>query len=578
MDMKPRGRLADTSFKIGACLIVPASHSIDRNGETIRVEPKTIDLLLCLAENAGEVVRREAIEAELWPDVVVGYDALTQAVTKLRKALGDDGRNPHIIETVSKSGYRLLESVQPCAIDANTESIPPEATGDSSRQSQKFTVRKNVIRGLLLVSAIATILITLQTGFQEDPSETTGDVTGERPRVMVLPLTNLGGHADQAYFGEGLTEELITRLSQDPRFFVLGRSTSFAYKNNLDTPRDLLLELKVDYLLEGSVERIGEKVRINARLVESDSGNTLWGELLEGPFEDLFAMRDRFIERVGETIGDTWGVIKMNEIERAEHRDPVSVHAYDWYLKAHASYYLFSREGNAKARELAEQGLREFPQSTLLHAKVAWTHYIEGAFGWSTDREKSMRTALNSAELALQQPNASTLGKMHAHWASGKLYMWLERDIDRSLASYEKALQLDPYSADLMASTVEVLSWAGRSEEALARGRMAIERNPSGPIWYHLWYGFAHFVAGRYEEAIRILTAVNKPGWTHRARWLAASLAAVGRVEEARAQITTLLKNDPDESQSRLRKTLPYKDAQYLERELAYLKIAGLPE
>lgn len=579
MNARTRPDTAASSFMLGGMRVIPSRHTIERGGKSVRVEAKTMDLLLVLAENPGRVVSREALVERLWPGVVVGYEALTQAMAKLRRALGDDARNARAIETVAKSGYRLLLEVRTCPESSAAEG---EGAGKPALPKRWTSGRVALLAGVLCLAAIAVLF---RPPGAADPAAGAAAENGpspesaeRRPRLLVTPLRNLSGSKDQDYFADGLTEELITRLSQDPRFFVLGRSTSFAFKDPAAQWDELRKDLRVNYLLEGGVERAGERLRINVRVVEAKFGKTIWAEQIDGPFEDLFAMRDRAVDRITETVGQTWGAIKLSEIERVQQVDPKNVHAYDWFLKAHAHFYAYSRDGNARAREIAEEGLRQFPDSALLHAKIAWTHYMDGAFGWSADREQSMRRALDYARRGLAQPDASTLGQMYAHWASGKLIMWVEKDIDRSLAAYEKALQLDPYSADLNASAVEVLAWAGRADEAIERGRLAIERNPRGPAWYQLWYGFAHYVAGHYDEACRVLTAIDKPDWANRARWLAASHAAAGRADEARRQVAELRRIDPQESLSRLRKTLPYRDKALMERELGHLRLAGLPE
>ncbi len=266
------------------------SHRIARDGVEVRLEPRSMDLLVYLARHPDRVVSRDEIETNVWHDRVVGYEALSGAIAKLRKAFGDTSKDHQVIETVPKSGYRLIAPVVP---------------GDVKHKSfvnYLAEVTKPPIWSIAVAATLATVFFTLnlQPGapaFWTDPEPKTQLNLPDKPSIAVLPFTNMSDDLNQEYFADGITEDLTTDLSRLPGMFVIARNSAFRYKNKAVDIQHIAEELGVRYVLEGSVQRAGGQLHINAQLIDASTGGHLWAQRYDRALDDVFTLQDKITRK-----------------------------------------------------------------------------------------------------------------------------------------------------------------------------------------------------------------------------------------------------------------------------------------
>ncbi|MCK4709262.1 MAG: winged helix-turn-helix domain-containing protein, partial [Gammaproteobacteria bacterium] len=262
---------------------------------TTKLEPQVMAVLLCLAKQPNQVVSREFIEEQAWPNRVVGYDSLSTAIIKLRKALNDDSKNPRYIETVPKRGYRLIAKVSAVKDDSLvvTKAVSPIS---STSPAKAINPRHQRIQLFLILSLITTGLVFML--YNKLPYLMTNVQVDSKNTIAVLPFDNMSGDIQQEYFSNGITADLITDLSKINGLSVIARNSVFAYKNSSTDVRKIGKELAVNYIIEGSVQKDKNKVRISARLIDANSGHNLWADRFDGSLEDIFALQDNVTTKI----------------------------------------------------------------------------------------------------------------------------------------------------------------------------------------------------------------------------------------------------------------------------------------
>jgi transcriptional activator of cad operon len=329
-------RPTTTTLRIGAWCVNPASGQISRNGETARVEVRTMRLLLCLAEHAGEVVSIDDLLDQVWSDVIVAPDSVYQAVTSLRRLLGDDPKQPTYIATVPRLGYRMVATVSPWAdqsaahtgaqanvqtgasqasdneravpaLDAPTTDAPAVPKTSGPRFRSGFTWAAGAVLGLALV----VILLFYGKLAKNNPSPSPGVASQPQKSIAVLPFLDLTDDMNQEPFADGMTEELIDKLSKIPGLRVPPPTSSFYFKGKLwprshGTPQitiaDIAKTLGVAYVLDGSVRKSGARMRVDARLIRADNGYVVWSEIYDRPFDDILMVQDDIAGEVTKAL------------------------------------------------------------------------------------------------------------------------------------------------------------------------------------------------------------------------------------------------------------------------------------
>ena len=363
----------------------------------------------------------------------------------------------------------------------------------------------------------------------------------DQPSIAVLPFLNLSDDPEQNYLGDGITENIITELSRFSGLFVIARNSVFTYKGKPVKVQEVAEDLGVRYVLEGSIQRIDDEVRVNVQFVDAISGEHLWAERYDRELRDIFAVQDEITQKIVATLGAYEG--RVTEMERAKRKKTTNLGAYELTLLAREARHRFNKEGNAKALELLERAVALDPQYARTHVEIAWGHFQDAVQNWSESREVSTRKAHDSAQRAIEIDESFAEG----YWVSGDIYAWLLWEPEKSLAAYERALALNPNHADILANWGGWIlpSVLGRAEEGIEVVKKAMRLNPFHADWYERGLATAYFVARRFEEAISTLQSVEHHTITSRLI-LVASYAHADRLEEGRIDAANVLKLNPD--------------------------------
>ena len=407
-----------------------------------------------------------------------------------------------------------------------------------------------------------------RTSHQKAAGEST---THDKPSIAVLPFINISEDSEQEYFSDGITEEIITGLSKVPGLLVISRNSTFTYKGKPVKVQQVGRELGVDYVLEGSVRKAGERVRITAQLIDAKTGHHLWAERYGRLLTDIFAVQDEITVNIMRVMQ-----VKLTEGEQAcewlKHGSS-NIEAYERGMKGMACFRLFSPEGNVRARQTFEECVVIEPKYPGPYVMLGWTHLVDVMNGWSKDHEESVGHALEFAQKAIAMDESQA----DAYALLGYVCLF-QRQFDRAIKEGERAIALNPNGADHHVWLAMILTSAGRPEEAVELVNKGIRLNPFPPNWYFLSSGNAFFTMGRYEEAVGAYkrTFERSPDFLLTKIGLAASYGALGGEEDARAAAIEVLRIDPKFSLERFAEGLLYKDQKDADRYINALRKAGL--
>ncbi|BCG77235.1 winged helix-turn-helix domain-containing tetratricopeptide repeat protein [Mesorhizobium sp. 113-3-3] len=385
----------------------------------------------------------------------------------------------------------------------------------------------------------------------------------DKPSIAVLPFVNLSNDPEQEAFADGLTEDLITDLSRAPGLFVIARNSTFAYKGKAMDVRAIAEELGVRYLLEGSARRAAGRVRINAQLVDAKSGEHLWAERFDRGLDDIFAVQDEATAKIVEAL--------LGRLRAAPPRNrPTNLEAYDLCVRARK----LIDESPQTAREahlLLTRAVSLDPDYAEAHRWLAMNHWM-GWVHWGEPVEPNRRIALELARKAVAiDPNDAG-----CRWVLGNLLAY-EHSFEESDAEFAKAFELDPNEADAWATLSDIAVLAGKVEEGLEHIRKAFRLNPYPASWYYLTLGEAQYAARDYEAAVETLRREETYRTSSR-RFLAASLAQLGRLDEARAEVEMFLIGNPHFTTSHWVWTEPFRDDAMRDHFVDGFRKAGLPD
>ena len=390
----------------------------------------------------------------------------------------------------------------------------------------------------------------------------------EKPSIAVLPFVNLGGDNEQEYFVDGITNDIITALSEFKFLFIIASNSTFTYKGKPVRVQQVSEELGVRYVLEGSVQRTRDRMRINTKLIDATTGKHLWAERYDRDAQRLFDIQDEIVETIVATLAYK---LDAAERERVIRKGPANLDAYDYWLRGRNAWFRTTKDANAEAGLLYQKAIDLDPRWARPYGYMAWVHVNDWRYGWSEDRKKSMELALEWAQkcYALDPDDYKT------HWTLGLVYLY-RREFDRAIDEYERALELNSNDADFLAEMSNALIYTGRSEQAVAQLKRAMRMNPRHPSWYFVILGLAYYEVGQYEEALATLKQHNNPFFlVHRN--LAAVYVRLGRLEEARAEVSELLEKKSDYT-VKLENLRPYKYPAQRERFVNDLRKAGVPD
>ncbi|BBO74748.1 guanylyl cyclase [Desulfosarcina widdelii] len=453
-----------------------------------------------------------------------------------------------------------------------------EAPGRKRKKSGLW--RKAILYGvfILTITGVAwAILIFFLHSSPEDVASVEKMMfpLPDKPSIAVLPFVNMSRDQDQEYFADGVSENIITALSYIPQMFVIARNSTFTYKGKPVKVQQVSEELGVQYVLEGSVQRSGDKIRVTAQLIDATNGHHLWAERYDRELKDIFALQDEITLKILTALQ-----VKLTEGEQARLWGTTdNLEAWGNVIKGTALFEQFTKQGNSRAQQFFERAAALDPNWDIAWTMLAWTHWAEAGIGWGESPAESIRQAIEFAEKAAAINN--TLPEVNSLWSN--IYL-AQGEYDKAISEGEKAIALGPNNALCHILLAYTMTAAGRFDEAIELAEKAMRLSPYSPAWYLMMIDDAYRMAGRYEEALaignqhldRCLQGECEPFTAHMG--LAATYIGLGRIKEARSHVSELLKIMPDLSLDKARNMFSFKDPAHVERCLDALRRAGLPE
>ncbi len=519
-----------------------ADHTLDtdrrelrRGSESIAVEPQVFDLLVYLVQNRDRVVSKDDLIASVWGGRIVSDSTLTSRINAARKAVGDSGEEQKLIRTIARKGLRFVGAVR----TRSDEAAPAHAAGPPADELHEKS------RPAL-------------------PSS-------ERPAIAVLPFVNMSGDPEQEYFSDGITEDIITALSKLRWFFVIARNSSFIYKGKAVHMKQVAEELGVGYVVEGSVRKGGDRVRITAQLNDVATGSHVWAERYDRALADVFAVQDEITEAIVAAIEPQ---LYAAENFRAQRKPPDSMDAWDLVMRALSHYWRVTRQDSIVAQALLEKAIAIDPNYGQALGVLAASHMFSSHRGWA-----DMATAAPIAERAALSAIRADSEDPWAHCALGNVYLFLRR-FDDSLAEFELALRLNPNFSLAQGFYGLVLAYCSRWEEADEAARRALRLAPRDPFSaiYTGIAAYAQFVGRNYEEAMRLSReAIRQRGdFVGGHRVLTAAAGMAGQAEVAAAALQELRRAQPNISLNWIAKEMPIEQDSEREHYLEAFRRAGL--
>jgi adenylate cyclase len=499
-----------------------------QNGSAVPVEPQVLALLALLVSNKDRVVSKDELIEKVWNGRIISESAISSRVKKARQALGDDGKSQRFIYTVQRKGFRFVGEVDvDNAEDANT----PVST-------------------------------TARTG------------TFAQPGIAILPFLNLSGDPTQEYFSDAITQDLITNLSKHRWLSVVARNSSFAYKGKNVDVKEIVRDLGVSYVVEGSVRRSGDRIRVTAQLIDTATGRQTWSDKYDRDLQDVFELQDEITSKIAARLEPEIGAAERQKVSRIAKQD---LQAWECYHLGVFHFFKFTAEDNLEAQRLLQKSRDLDPAVGEAHAWWAYA-VILGMVYWDTDPSQEMLdAALSAAQMALE------IDDQNAVFYALKARVQLARcEYKSALAENKMAIKLNPSFAAAYCGLADSLAYEGRYDEAIERFEKAIELSPNDPQrWAFLTYGaLAHIFKGDYETAIdwadQASEIPNCQFWTIAHKTVA--LAYLGEKQRTQVHVEKLLREQPKFSIAFARKKLFFlKDEKQLELYINGLTLAGIP-
>lgn len=531
--------LQECRFELEGVEIHPAALRIRRDDQFERVEPKTMQVLLALVRQAGEVVTRENLESEVWAGRVVSHDALTNSIAKLRRALGDDRRRPRFIETIPKHGYRLIP--QPARLRAAAAASTSPSRG--AFLSTQWVFVAAVLFLALGLGSYAWLLPAL-----EPEQRSTKAVS-----IAVLPLIDKSGREDR-YFIDGLTHDIIQELGRQQQLAVVAPATVFSYRDALASDHSLGENLGVRFLVRGDISDVDERKVINLRMVDTQAGRELWAEQFSINDDEVFDIKEQIVGSIlSELHQHTAGDLGLFDASRMTD----SLEAYNEFLRGRQYYSRLSPEDNVSAMHHFKQAIALDPQFARAYAGLALAWSRQAIDGWTEQPEQALveaaRMANQAADLDANLPQVE--------FVRGQIALFFG-DHAAAISAAMRATRINSNYADAYGLLAWVLHYGGRPRLAEKALKEALSRNPASNASYEQIAGEIEFATHRYVEAVESFETALERNPTHaRARlWLAATLVLLGNHDEAAWHVEELRMMNPDLHSTNLLFAFPHKD------------------
>ena len=562
----------ERDFAIGEWQVRPEEDLLVNGTTQVRLEPKVMDALVYLASRPGEVVSRADLEQAVWRGGVVGYDAVTGTVIKLRKALGDSAKQPRFIVTVPKRGYQLIAPVE-----RSEGETAGSAAADSPVRAESAGGHKSLARNLAALVALVVLLVAaiwwLNPSEREVPKEA-GPAQAAKSAtlsIVVLPFENISNRAEQDPFADGITEDIITDLSGLSNLRVIASNTSFSFKGKQVAAQTIGAELDVQFVLEGSVRRAGDAIRLNAQLVETETGFQRWAKRYDRELAEVFEVQDELTASIVNALALE---LTLQERKRLAQRTTDSLAAYDHFQEGQRLAKASTSETNYQAQAAYRAAIEADPDYGRAYGALGYVLALRYRRGWSDAPQETIDRALELARKAV----ALSPDIPQTHWSLGFVHL-MRREYAQAEAAVASALAVSPNYADGYGLLALVKNARGDAQAAMALIERGMRLNPYYTWDYPYNLGRALYTLGRYEESIEALEEAkqrNEHVVAIRLR-LAASYVRAGRLEDAEWEVEEILVLNPNETLSHLRNA-PIESQELLDRTIEDLRAAGLPE
>jgi len=540
-------------FAINNCTIDTAAYEIRRDGKVVPVEPQVFDLLVLLLENSGRLVTKDEIIERIWNGRIVSEAAVSTRIKAVRQAIGDDGASQACIRTVRGRGFRVVTKVTE-SVGPASEVLPDEPlsspAGSRTASSERIAGRFRVAAAAALVAAVlsGTAGWYLLQPREQVPgplsSAALGMPTG--PGIAVLRFENPTRDTTLDFLEGALTDEIVTQLTRFSELRVAARAVTSEYDRKGFDFSEMGRRLGVEFLVQGSVRRSGERVRLTAQLIKARDGTLLWAETYDHQMTpaDIFAVHDDIASKVVASIASiSGGVIARQKLDQARGKPPRELSAYECTIRANEiMWHGFTAESHLAIRTCLEAAVESEPDYAAAWAMLAWIHTFEFTQGLNVRPGTDPReNALTAARRAIELAPANSMARFAMARAS-----YLMRDLDVFYAEAERALSLNPHEPFLLGNLGNWLAFSGRWEEGVVMVRKAIALNPKVyPRWWHAALGKEHYRKGEFREALAEFKNMNLPNWWWNQVELAYTYGQLGDAENARQAVAKLLELYP---------------------------------
>jgi adenylate cyclase len=544
---------------IDPAIVTNRGRIIKTTGDGMLLEfHSVVDAVRCATEIQRRMARRNAdVAPARWIQFRFGIN-LGDIIVEENDIFGDGVNVAARLETLAEPGGICVSGAVHDQIGSRLEDVVFEDLGEQSV--------KNIAR------PIRVFRIRIEEGAGIAPEGTrdaaVAPASPKKPSIAVLPLVNMSGDAEQEFFADGLSEDIITELSRFHDLFVISRNSTFVYKGKAVKVQEVAREFGVDYVLEGSVRKAGDRIRVTVQLIDAETDRHIWAERYDRQLEDVFAIQDEMTRGIVATLQ---GRVEAARHDRAKRKPTDNMEAYECVLAAKVLHHRSARDDNAQAQQLLDRALTLDPNYAHAHAWKACVLGQTWVYNWCTDRDATFEQV--GAELSIALALDDNDADVHRVFAAVNLN---RDDHDKAAYHQERALALNPNYDLVVVQQGELLTWLGRPEEGIDWIRKAMRLNPYHPerFWSHL--GRACYCAERYAEAAEAFARLTRPDHTHHA-FLAATFAQMGNSVAATAHVTEALKREPNFSVAAYLATQHYKHEADRKRHETGLLKAGLP-
>ena len=538
---------------MGDWIVEADLNQLSAPGKTVKLEPKAMDVLVCLAQSSGQVVRREALLSQLWPGVVVGDDSLSQVITKLRKALGDDPERPTYIHTVTKKGYRLVAPV-----------VRPLGDSPSPARQPRQRGRWIAVGATIGLLAAGFWLAGAPHLWPSSPGADPAPDVAQLPTVAIAPFEALGKDPQELLLARGIAADLLTDLAKSSGLSVIGFSPLDGRAGS-----EAADHVEARYLVSGTVQRIDGRLRMHIYLTEQRSGKQLWSERFDRDLTDLFAIQDELGPKIVDILP---AKVSEAELRRMAQRHTRNLQAYEYFQRGQAALLARQRSGNETARQMFLRAIDLDKTFARAYSGLALTYAADYRNRWTADAgslERAFELARTANEINPDVPET--------YWALAYVHAQ-RREHEQALKYLERSVSLYPSFADGYALMASIRTYVGQPAAGIPLMRTAMRLNPRSGYLYFLVLGRAYFFLGNLEQArVNLEEALNRnPEYLETHIYMAAVDMLQGDRPAAAWESDEILELEPRFAAKHWLESYPMTDGKQREKILLALRPLGL--